>query len=138
MHTFVLTFLHCEPGWSWIGKVTSGGQFVFPTHRMFFKPKQGTVILFRSARFQHCTMPIRGEGWQLGCALYLQKQTLSQYVARQANLSRINRALNESLRTKNSIRRRKKDKKGPLEAALLITLQKSHPFINFYIYFIVC
>jgi len=26
LHTFILTFLHCEPGWSWTGKVTSEGQ----------------------------------------------------------------------------------------------------------------
>ncbi len=82
---------------------------------------QGIVILFRSASLQHCTMPIRGEGRQLGCALYLRKQTLSQYAAGQANLSRINRALNESLRTKNSTRRREKGKMGPLEGALRIT-----------------
>ncbi len=121
MHTFLLTFLHWELGWSWTGGVALGGQFVFPTHKLFFRPRQGTVILFRSAWLQHCTMPIRGEGRQLGCALYLRKQTLSQYTARQANLSRINRALNESMRTTSSIRRRGKGKMGPLEGALLIT-----------------
>ncbi len=121
MHTFLLTFLHCELGWSWTGDVTSGGQFVFPTHKLFFRPRQRTVILFRSAWLQHCTMPIRGEGRQLGCALYLRKQTLSQYTARQANLSRINRALNESMRTTSSIRRRGKGKMGPLEGTLRIT-----------------
>jgi hypothetical protein len=73
LHTFVLTFLHCKPGWSWTGKVTLGEQFVFLTHKMFFQPRQGTVILFRSAWLQHYTMPIRGEGRQLGCALYLRK-----------------------------------------------------------------
>ncbi len=82
---------------------------------------QGIVILFRSPWLQHCTMPIRGEGRQLGCALYLQKQTLSHYAAGQANLSRINRALNESLQTKNSTRRREKGKMGSLEGALRIT-----------------
>ncbi len=40
---------------------------------------QGIVILFRFAWLQHYTMPIRVEGRQLGCALYLRKQTLSQY-----------------------------------------------------------
>jgi hypothetical protein len=87
----------------------------------FFRPQQGTVILFRSAWLQHCTMPVRGKGRQLGCALYLRKQTLPQYVARQADLSRINRALNESMRTQSSTRRREKRKMGPLEGALRIT-----------------
>ncbi len=121
MHTFLLTFLHCEFGWNWIGEVTSRGQFVFPTHKLFFRPRQRTIILFRSAWLQHCTMPIRGEGWQLGCALYLRKQTLSQYIARQANLSQINRAPNESMRIARFIRRRGKGKMGPLEGALRIT-----------------
>jgi hypothetical protein len=66
-------------------------------------------------------MPIQGEGWQLGWALYFRKQTLSQYTARQANLSKINQALNQSMRTASSNRRREKGKRGPLEGALLIT-----------------
>ncbi len=97
------------------------GQFVFPTHKMFFQPRHGTIILLRSAWLQHCTMPIWGEGRQLGCALYLRKQTLSQYAARQANLFRINRALNEYLQTRNSIRRREKGKIDLFESALCIT-----------------
>jgi hypothetical protein len=48
----------------------SGGQFVFPTHEMCFRPRQGTIILFQSAWLQHCTMPVRGEGRQLGYALF--------------------------------------------------------------------
>ncbi|CAN5972234.1 unnamed protein product [Sphagnum jensenii] len=84
-------------------------------------PRHEIVILFQSAWLQHCTMPIRGHGRQLGCALYLRKQTMSQYVARQANLSRINRALNESMRTKNSTRRQGKRKMGPLQGALRVT-----------------
>ncbi len=121
MHTFLLTFLCWELGWSWTGEVASGGQFVFPTHKLFFRPRQGTIILFRSAWLQHYTMPIQGEGRQLGCALYLRKQTLSQYTARQANLSKINQALNQSMRTASSNRRRGKGKRGPLEGVLLIT-----------------
>jgi hypothetical protein len=66
-------------------------------------------------------MPVQGEGRQLGCALYLKEQTLSQYVARQTNLSRINRALNECMQTQSSSRRREKRKMGPVEGALRIT-----------------
>jgi hypothetical protein len=90
--------------WTW--EVESGGEFVFPAHGMFFQPWHGTAILFRSAWLQHCTMPVRDRKWQLGCALYLWKQTLTHYVTRQTNLSRINEALNESMRRKNFTRMR--------------------------------
>jgi hypothetical protein len=55
---------------------------------------------------------------------------LSQYVARQANLFRINWALNESMRTKNSTRRQGKRKMGPLQGALRITY--SGDIVNVY------
>jgi hypothetical protein len=116
------TIAKLHPGcWTWTREARSGGQFGFPTHRMFFQPRHGTVILFRSAWVQHCTMPIQDRRRQLGCALYLRKETLAHYLARQTNLSRINEALNESMRTKNCTRRRGKRKIGPLEGALRLT-----------------
>jgi hypothetical protein len=45
----------------------------------------------------------------------------THYVARQTNLSRINEALNESMRKKNCTRRRGKGKIRPLEGALRLT-----------------
>ncbi len=66
-------------------------------------------------------MPVLDRRRQLGCALYLRKQTLTHYVARQADLSRINEALNESMRKKSYIRRRGKGTMGPLEGALRLT-----------------
>jgi len=42
--------------WTW--EVVSKGQFVFPSHEMFFQPQHGTIILFPSAWLQHCTMPV--------------------------------------------------------------------------------
>ncbi|CAM6056516.1 unnamed protein product [Sphagnum tenellum] len=109
--------------WFLQGEATAGGggQFAFATHRMFFRPRQGTVIMFRSAWLQHCTMPIRDRRRQFGVALYLRKETLARYVVRQSDLSRINEALNESMRTKNCTRRREKRKIGPLEGALRVT-----------------
>ncbi len=121
LHTFVFTFLHCKLGWNWTGKVTSERQFVFPTHNMFFQPRHGTVILFWSTWLQHYTMPIRGNERQLGSTLYFQKQKLSQYATRQANLSRVNRAFNEYMRIKNYTRRQKKGKMSLLEGVLCIT-----------------
>jgi len=46
---------------------------------------------------------------------------LTPYVARQANLSRINEALNESMKKKNRTKRRGKGPIGPLEGALRLT-----------------
>jgi hypothetical protein len=75
---------------------------------MFFKPQHGTIILFQFAWLQHCTMPVQDRRQQLGCALYLQKQTLTHYVARQIDLSRINKALNESMRKKKEGKEKEK------------------------------
>ncbi|KAH8968778.1 hypothetical protein BDL97_03G147900 [Sphagnum fallax] len=103
--------------WFLEGEAESRGEFAFPTHGMFFKPRHGTIILFRSGWLQYCTMPVLDRRRQLGCAL----QTLTHYVARQADLSRINKALNESMRKKSCIRRRGKGTMGPLEGALRLT-----------------
>ncbi|CAK9264551.1 unnamed protein product [Sphagnum jensenii] len=35
--------------WFLEGEAESGGEFAFPAHEMFFKPRHGTIILFRSA-----------------------------------------------------------------------------------------
>ncbi|KAH9540865.1 hypothetical protein CY35_14G027600 [Sphagnum magellanicum] len=42
---------------SWFSE-ESGGEFAFLAHKMFFKLRHGTIILFRSAWLQHCTMPV--------------------------------------------------------------------------------
>jgi hypothetical protein len=110
---------------AWTCKVKSGREFVFPVHGMFFQPRHGTVILFRSTWLQHCTMPVWDRRRELGCALYLRKQTWTHYVARQTNLSRINEALNESMRRKNFTRRWRKGKICPLEGALRLTYRGS-------------
>ncbi|CAM6054075.1 unnamed protein product [Sphagnum tenellum] len=73
--------------WFLEGEATSGGggQFAFPTHQMFFRPRQGTVIMFRSAWLQHCTVPVRDRRCQLSVAFYLRKETLAHYVVQQSN-----------------------------------------------------
>jgi len=70
-------------------------------------------------------MPIRDRRRQLGCALYLRKQTLTHYVAQQTNMSRINEVLNESMKRKNSTRRREKGKIRSLKGALRLTYRGS-------------
>jgi len=52
---------------AWIREAKSRGEFVFPVHEMFFQPRHGTVILFRSGWLQHCTMSVRDRRWELGC-----------------------------------------------------------------------
>jgi len=44
---------------AWTREAEFGGEFVFLAHGMFFEPRHGTVILFRSAWLQHCTMPVQ-------------------------------------------------------------------------------
>jgi hypothetical protein len=96
------------------------GNLCFRRTRCFFGPNKGPSYSSDRHGFNTapCRFKARDGNWVVH---YVRKQMLSQYVVRQADLSRISRALNESIRTQSSTWRREKKKMGPLEGALRIT-----------------